>query len=496
MRTVLGGLTLVAVVAAGAGGYWAGQAGVTVARLEEMLGSPGAAPVRLERAIVGEMPVGPKAAPTSLPILYWRDPDGTPSYSAKPKTTDDGREFVPVHEDGAGPASAAVAAAPTPAMVDGATGDRKVRYYRNPMGLPDTSPVPKRDSMGMDYIPVYEGPEEEEGVVTISPGRLQRTGFRSEQVSRQVVGRPLRVPGVVKLDERMVSVVATRADAFVEEVADVTTGSAVSKGQPLVRLYSPEMAAAGAQYVIELKSGGAARSGGAGLKLRNLGVPEEAITEMERTGKVPQSMTWTAPRDGLVLERAAVDGMMTEAGDVLFRLADVSRVWVVADVPEREVGSVRLGSTVTAAFRGLPGRTFDGRVDLVYPQVSPETRTVKMRIEVTNPDGLLLPDMYADVGIDTGTGEAVVAVPNDAVLDTGSRQVVILDRGGGRFEPRPVEVGVRGTDMTAIAKGVEEGDRVVVGANFLIDAESNIKAALSALDHKMPEQAPMAEARP
>ncbi|BDA84295.1 hypothetical protein Sa4125_18370 [Aureimonas sp. SA4125] len=348
----------------------------------------------------------------------------------------------------------------------------------------------------MDYIPVYDGPEEEEGVVTVSPGRLQRTGVRSELVSRQVVGRPLRVPGVVKLDERMVSVVTTRADAFVEEVADVTTGAAVRKGQPLVRLYSPEMAAAGAQYVIELKSGGAARSGGAGLKLRNLGVPEGAITEMERTGKVPPSMTWTAPRDGLILERAAVDGMMTEAGDVLFRLADVSRVWLVADVPEREVGVLRLGNAARSTFRGLPGQTFDGRVDLVYPQVSPETRTVKVRIEIENLDGLLLPDMYADVEIESGVGSAVVAVPNDAILDTGSRQVVILDRGDGRFEPRPVEIGARGTDVTEITTGIQAGDRVVTGANFLIDAESNIKAALSALDPKPNGPAPMAEARP
>ena len=207
-------------------------------------------------------------------------------------------------------------------------------------------------------------------------------------------------------------------------------------------------------------------------------------------------MTWTAPRDGLVLERAAVEGMMTEAGDVLFRLADVSHVWVIADIPERELGSLRLGSTAKITFRGLPGRTFDGRVDLVYPQVTPETRTVKVRIGIENLDGLLLPDMYAGVEIESGAGGAVVAVPNDAILDTGSRQVVILDRGQGRFEPRPVELGVRGTDLTEVAKGIEEGDRVVTGANFLIDAESNIKAALSALDPKTDAPAPAAEARP
>ncbi|MCD1645434.1 efflux RND transporter periplasmic adaptor subunit [Aurantimonas coralicida] len=484
-------LTLVA-VAAGIGGYWAGQTGVTVALVQHTLGLLSSTPVPSDWAAATEMPA--TTSSISLDprhVLYWRDPDGRPIYSATPRKTEDGRDFAPVHDDVAGATPQAAVATD-----DAAASAKRIRFYRNPMGLPDTSPVPKKDSMGMDYIPVYDGPEEELGVVTVSPGRLQRTGVRSELVSRRIVGRPLRVPGVVKLDERMISVVTTRADAFVEEVSDVTTGSAVRRGQPLVRLYSPEMATAGAQFVIELKSGGAARSGGAGLKLRNLGVPEAAIAEMERTGKVPPSMTWTAPRDGLVLERAAVEGMMTEAGDVLFRLADVSHVWVIADIPERELGSLRLGSTAKITFRGLPGRTFDGRVDLVYPQVTPETRTVKVRIGIENLDGLLLPDMYAGVEIESGAGGAVVAVPNDAILDTGSRQVVILDRGQGRFEPRPVELGVRGTDLTEVAKGIEEGDRVVTGANFLIDAESNIKAALSALDPKTDAPAPAAEARP
>ncbi|WP_416358053.1 efflux RND transporter periplasmic adaptor subunit [Aureimonas phyllosphaerae] len=501
MRTAIVGLALVA-VAAGAGGYQAGQAGLTVARLGETLGLSGTPPVAAERAEAAGMPAAAPVGPASPErVLYWRDPDGKPIYSAAPRKTDDGRDFVPVHDDAAGPG--AVAAKAGPGTAEGAAPERsdaapakRILYYRNPMGLPDTSPVPKKDSMGMDYIPVYDGPEQEDGVVAITPGRLQRTGVRSEPVSRRVVGRPLRVPGVVRLDERMVSVVTTRADAFVEEVGDVTTGSAVRKGQPLVRLYSPEVAAAGAQYVIELRSGGAAGSGGAGLKLRNLGVPEEEIRGIERTGKVPTSMTWTAPRDGIVLERSAVDGMMTEAGNVLFRLGDVSRIWVVADVPEREVGNLRLGAAARVTFRGLPGRTFEGRVDLVYPQVSPETRTVKVRVGVDNPDGLLLPDMYADVGIDTGAGEAVVAVPNDAVVDTGSSQVIILDLGGGRFEPRPVTLGVRGTDVTEIAKGVLEGDRVVTGANFLIDAESNIRAALSALGAQGQALIPTAEAKP
>ena len=173
--------------------------------------------------------------------------------------------------------------------------------------------------------------------------------------------------------------------------------------------------------------------------------------------------------------------MKASPGDVLFRLADVSTVWIVADVPEYELGAVKVGAVATIRVRSLPGRTFSGRVALIYPQVSNETRTTKVRIEIPNPDGLLLPDMYANVEIGSGSNAPVVAVPDSAVIDTGTRQVVILDKGEGRFEPREVKIGLQGGGFTEIRNGVAAGDRVVVAANFLIDAESNLKAALSGM---------------
>ena len=496
MRLVTTGLTLAAIVAAGAGGYVAGNGEIPRFRLEDLPALP--AFVADAMTMSPSLPVSSggvaddKQELDDRRVLFWRDPDGRPDYSRTERKTADGRVFVKIFDD----AGASTDAAP-PKMSDmqdgmssdgSANGGKTILYYRNPMGLPDTSPVPKQDSMGMDYIPVYTGPAEEDGIVTISPGRIQRTGVRSVTVMREPIGRPLRVPGVVKLDERLVSVVTARADAFVEEVADVTSGGAVKKGEPLVRMYSPEMASAAAQLVVELKTGGAAKTGGARLRLQNLGVPAAEIKEIERTGQVPQSMVWTAPQDGLILQRMAVDGMMTKAGDVLFRLADATRIWIVVDVPESEIANVRLGSQVKATLRSLPGKSFEGTVDLVYPEVSPATRTVKVRVEVPNPDLALLPDMYADVSIDTGSGDPVVAISNDALLDSGARQVVILDLGEGRFEPKPVKVGVRGSDMSEIVEGIDEGDRVVVGANFLIDAESNIKAALDALEAPQPSE--------
>lgn len=334
----------------------------------------------------------------------------------------------------------------------------------------------------MDYIPVYEGEDDGGSIVKVSLGKLQRTGVRTEVVERRSVGRLVRVPGTVQLDERRISVVATRNDAFVEEVANVTTGDRVTKGQALVRLYSPDLTAAGAQFLTDLNSAGrSGTGGGARQRLENLGVPPEAIAEIERSRRVPLSMTWRAPRDGVVLERNVVDGMKTSAGEVLFRLADISSIWVLADVPEFDLGAVRPGARVTIRIRSLPGQSFAGPVSLIYPQVGETTRTTRVRIEIPNPDGLLLPNMYADVEISTASAAPVIAVPDSAVIDTGTGQVVIFDRGEGWFEPREVKVGLRGEGFTEIREGVAEADRVVVAANFLIDAESNLKAALRGL---------------
>jgi Cu(I)/Ag(I) efflux system membrane fusion protein len=173
--------------------------------------------------------------------------------------------------------------------------------------------------------------------------------------------------------------------------------------------------------------------------------------------------------------------MKMSAGDPLFRIADLSTVWVLADVPEYDLASVQLGQTATIRIRSLPGRTFQGRVALIYPQINKETRTTRVRVEVANPDSVLRPDMYADVEISAGGGSPVVTVPDSAVIDTGTRQVVIVDKGDGRFEPRDVTVGAQGGGLTEIRNGIASGEKVVVAANFLIDAESNLKAALSGM---------------
>jgi Cu(I)/Ag(I) efflux system membrane fusion protein len=212
--------------------------------------------------------------------------------------------------------------------------------------------------------------------------------------------------------------------------------------------------------------------------LVNLDVPEQAIAAMETARTAPVTVEWSAPRDGLVLERNAVEGMRAQPGDVLFRIADISLVWALVDVAERDLGHIAVGQVVSVRARSFPGRTFTGIISVIYPQVNRETRTARVRIELANADLALLPDMYVDAEIETANPSPTLAIPESAILDTGTRQAVLVDKGAGRYEPRPVKLGRRGSGYAEIREGVAEGEAVVTTANFLIDAESNLKAAL------------------
>ncbi len=470
--SVLGKVVLIGVVggAAGWAGLAAGDKGWTPAMLADG--------VRTQIAAV----TGTKAeamtaaAPEATgPVIYYRHPDGAADWSAKPATTADGRSFVPVF------ASEDVSFDPATAKTVAADGaERTVLYYRNPMGLPDTSPVPKLDSMGMAYLPVFADEASDAGTVTVSPGKLQRTGVRTTLAVLAPMATTIRAPGIVALDDRRVSVIALRADAFIETVEDVTTGSNVVAGAPLATLYSPDVAAAAALYVSDLRNG-EARADGSRQRLANLGVPAIVIDQIAADKRAPVSIPLRAPRSGVVLERMAVEGRMSEAGETLFRIADTSMVWIMADVPERAVMGLIRGDAATITFPGLPGETFVGVVDEIYPQVDMQTRTARVRIDLANPDGRLLVNMFADVAVASGDGTPVVQVPEAAVIDTGDRQVVIRDLGDGKFAPQDVVVGRQDAGMIEIQDGIAAGDRVVTTSTFLIDAESNLNAALAAL---------------
>lgn len=357
---------------------------------------------------------------------------------------------------------------------------RTILYYRNPMGLPDTSPVPKQDSMGMDYLPVFADATSDAGTVVVAQGKLQRSGVRTALAVLEPMAVTLRAPGIVALDERRVSVISLRADAFIETVEDVTTGSTVVAGAPMAQVYSPEVAAAAALYVSDLRNG-VGRAEGSRQRLANLGVPAQVIDRIAAERKAPVSIPLMAPRSGVVLERVAVEGMMAAAGAPLFRIADTSVVWVMADVPESALVGLSRGGAAQIAFPSLPAEVFSGVINEIYPQVDMQTRTARIRIDLGNPDARLLVNMFADVTLATGDKGPVVQVPQSAVIDSGDRQVVIRDLGEGKFAPQDVILGRQGNGMVEIRKGISAGARIVTTATFLIDAESNLNAALAAL---------------
>ena len=410
--------------------------------------------------------------------IYFRDPDGKPFYSLTPRRTSDGRDYRAV------PAGADVSfdepeEASTSTNASAAKTERRIKYYRNPMGLADTSPVPKKDSMGMDYIPVYEGEDSDDGSVKLSPGKIQRTGAKSESAMPRPVRSIIRAPGTIQEDERRVSVVALRFEGFIDSVANVTTGDHVHKGQLLMNVYSPALSSAAAEYLSALNAGAKGKElKGARRRLENLATPEPAIAELERTREISLSIPWLAPQDGEILTRNAVNGMRAGPGDVLFRIADHLVVWAVLDIAERDLSQVAIGEKVDIRPRGVAGRTFTGTVALIYPHLNAQTRTARIRVELPNPEEVLRPDMYVDAEIDTGSPQPVLAVRESAVIDSGSRQVVLIDKGEGRFEPRNVKLGRHGDGYVEVLSGVTEGEAVVISANFLIDAESNLKAAL------------------
>jgi len=375
------------------------------------------------------------------------------------------------------------AAAAPPDGGDQNKGKRRILYYKNPMGHPDTSPVPKKDSMGMDYLPVYEGEDDDSGAIKVSADRIQKLGVRTEAVAMRPVARTIRATGTVQIDEARQVVVATRFDAYIEKLAVARTGATVKKGQALADLYSFDL------YRVQVEhfnlgprpiQTGPSQELGPLYRLRNLGIAEEDLQRIIKAGRASRTVPVRSPIDGVVLEKKAVEGMRAAPGDMLYRIADLSTVWIIAEVFEQDLAEIALGQPAEATLLAYPDRRFAGKVTFVYPMITAATRTARVRIELPNPDGALMPDMYGSVAITSAT-PAALAVPDSAVIDSGMRRIVLVEKGEGRFEPREIKTGRGGDGYVAVLEGLAEGEKVVVSANFLIDAESNLRSALRGL---------------
>jgi RND family efflux transporter MFP subunit len=388
-----------------------------------------------------------------------------------------------------------IAAAP----VASAPVQRKLLYYRNPMGLADTSPTPKKDPMGMDYVPVYEGEDEAKdpaspNQIRISTEKIQKLGVRVEAVGMRQLGRSVRAAGRVEADERRVFAIAPRFEGYVERLHVNVTGQPVARGQPLFEVYSPELVSAQREYAIAMQGMQAmkdadteAQKGMRQLaesslaRLRNWELSPEQVTALMKSGQTQRTITFPSPVSGVVTEKKALQGMRFMPGDMLYQVTDLSSVWVVADVAEQDIGLIQNGAKAAVKITAYPNKVFEGRVTYVYPTLKAETRTAAVRVELANPGQLLKPAMYAQVDFSVGAKVPVLTVPDSAVIDTGTRRIVLVQIAEGRFEPREVELGGRGENFVEVIKGVREGEQVVVAANFLIDAESNLKAAIGGM---------------
>ncbi|WP_290884446.1 efflux RND transporter periplasmic adaptor subunit [Arenimonas sp.] len=380
------------------------------------------------------------------------------------------------------------------------SGERKILYYRNPMGLPDTSPVPKKDAMGMDYIPVFEGgePAAEPGTVVLPPDKVQKLGVRTEVAVREALVANVRASASVQVDETRQFVVAPRFEGWIETLYANETGMTVRRGEPLMAIYSPELIAAQGEYAVadaaakRLADSDPASAAtmrqlrdAAQTRLRNWEVAGAHVARQGREARLVLS----APADAVVVDKPVVQGDRFTPGQTILRLADLSTVWVIAEVPTSASADLAIGSQASFETPSLPGQRFEGEVSFLQPVVNLTSRTVGVRIELPNPDGVLRPGLFGDVELQGRGGDPTVVVPRSSVIDSGTRQLVLVETAPGRFAPREVRLGARAGDRVAVLSGVEAGEKVVVSANFLIDAESNLRSAMQGMEHGSPPPA-------
>ena len=344
------------------------------------------------------------SGPTSAPkVLYYRDPMGGTDKSPVPKKDSMGMDYLPVYGE-------------PPAKITPQAADRgRLLYYRNPMGLADTSPVPKRDAMGMDYIPVYEKDVSTPGTVQVDTARIQRAGVRTEAAAVRTLSNEIQAAGVVALDQTRYAVVAPRIEGWVERVHVGAVGLAVKAGQPLLEIYSPELVQLQDEYRLarEVVAGNTTAStlaDSALKRLQNLGVSAAQVREVA-AGRAHRTLDLVAPLNGIVVKKNVALGQRFMPGDQLYEIADISMIWVVAKVFEHDLPAVRTGARVDISVTALPNQRYEGTVAFVAPQIDRETRTADVRINVPNADGFLRADMYAIVAIPSSTPASVVTAP-------------------------------------------------------------------------------------
>lgn len=436
---------------------------LAIALVAVLVVRPGTTPSAANRASAGEKKV-----------LYWIDAMNPTHRYDKAGKAPDGMDLVPVYAEGATPAA-----------------KKKILYWVDPMHPAYTSDKPGiAPDCGMQLVPVYADGSAPATTATVSgyanvkltSDRKQLIGVQTGMTEMRSLGRSVRTVGRVAVDETRLYKISTKFDGYIEKLYVNVTGQQIRKGQPLFSVYSPDLLSAQQEYLLAMRASMQIPSLLAASRQRLLlwDVTPAEIRQLESTGVARKSVTIYSPNSGYVLNKIAVEGARVMAGEVLFEIANLDHVWIQADVYESELPYIRIGAPATTTLSYIPGRTWTGKVTFIAPTVDPMTRTVKVRSEFDNADGALKPDMFGDVVIQQPAREVIV-VPDSAVLQTGTRSIVFVVKGDGTFEPREVSVGTKTEQFYEVRSGLAAGEKVVTQANFLIDSESRLKAALAGM---------------
>jgi Cu(I)/Ag(I) efflux system membrane fusion protein/cobalt-zinc-cadmium efflux system membrane fusion protein len=428
-----------------------------------------------------ESTTGPSGA-GERQVKYWQAPMDPTYIRNEPGKSPMGMDLIPVYED-------EIADAPP-------AGERQIRYWQAPMDPTYIRNEPGKSPMGMDLIPVYadEADDDVAGTVRIDPTFVQNIGVQSEPVQRADIPFTIRTVGNVTYNDQQVSWVNTKYEGWIERVFVNYVGETVTKGQELFEVYSPQLVTTQNEYLQAVDYASRMATGDypeAAARARSLvdssrqrleywDITEEQIAELERSRTPKRALAVVSGVDGLVVEKMdqALEGMYVHAGMNLYKIANLSTVWVEVEVFENQVPWLQVGQRAVIELPYAPGRPYVGRVRYLFPFFENKTRTMKATIELRNPGLKLRADMYANVTLEVPSARNVLVVPEEAVIQSGQRNVVVLDRGNGTFQVREITLGVNGSGLWEVKEGVAEGEHVVVSAQFLIDSESSLQEAI------------------
>lgn len=362
----------------------------------------------------------------------------------------------------------------------GPSGKGDILYYKNPMGLPDSSPIPKKDSMGMDYIPVYAN--EITSGVAVSPEMIQTMGIKTVPVSMSRFSGDIRAFGQVEPNTRLQAASTSRFEGWIDKLSVRAEGDVVKRGSLLYRIYSPDLIGAQKEYLVSLQIGNDKRIAAVRQRLKSLGLQEGTINRLTETRELIERIPVFSDNSGIISNLNVREGDYVKAGTPILRLQSYDNVWVMAAIEEADLPDIREGMPVSLRFESTKSAPQTGVIDYIYPTIDPRTRTANVRVEVDNGDGSLRPGAYADIIISRNAGEDErLSVPTQAVLRDSQGAHVVVSLGDGRFEPRAVKTGALSNGRTEIVEGLRRGEIIVSSGQFLLDSEANLREGLAKL---------------